>query len=78
MKGSTTKSGLIRGSFLFLSAIMLFTAVGCQYDVGGQMLPSAYYIYDDVQYFPEGPEFKHAREAAAIEEASQEEALIGR
>jgi len=38
---------------------------GCQVDVGGQTLPSAYYLQDDVQYFPAGPEFKLSREAAA-------------
>jgi len=38
---------------------------GCQVDVGGQTLPSAYYLQDDIQYFPAGPEFKLSREAAA-------------
>jgi hypothetical protein len=38
---------------------------GCQVDVGGQTLPSAYYLQDDIQYFPAGPEFKLAKEAAA-------------
>ena len=30
--------------------------VGCQTQMGGQTLPSAYYLRDDVQYFPAGPE----------------------
>jgi hypothetical protein len=34
-------------------------------DVGGQTLPSAYYLQDDIQYFPAGPEFKLSKEAAA-------------
>ena len=38
---------------------------GCQIDVGGQTLPSAYYLQDDIQYFPAGPEFKLSKEAAA-------------
>jgi len=42
---------------------------GCQVDVGGQTLPSPYYMQDDVQYFPAGPEFKLAREAAALKAA---------
>ena len=54
-------------------ARMLATAValgglsltGCQVDVGGQTLPSAYYLQDDIQYFPAGPEFKLSKEAAA-------------
>jgi len=37
-------------------------------DVAGQTLPSAYYLTDDVQYYAPGPEFKLAREAAALKE----------
>jgi len=48
---------------------------GCQYSVGGQTLPSAYYLRDDVQYFTKGPEFKLAREAAALKEARAEESV---
>ena len=29
---------------------------GCQTNIGGQTLPSAYYLRDDVQFFPAGPE----------------------
>lgn len=47
---------------------------GCQVSVGGQTLPSAYYLNDDVQYFRKGPEFKLAREAAALKEARAQEA----
>ena len=43
-------------------------ATGCQVDIGGQTLPSPYYLTDDVQYFPAGPEFKLSREAAAMKE----------
>jgi hypothetical protein len=50
-------------------------ATGCQVEVGGQTLPSPYYLQDDVQYYPPGPEFKLAREAAAMRERAQEEAL---
>lgn len=52
-------------------ASMMFT--GCQTTVGGQTLPSAYYLGDDVQYDTKGPEFKLAREAAALQEARGEE-----
>ena len=31
-------------------------SVGCQVSVAGQTLPSPYYLHDDVQYFPAGPE----------------------
>lgn len=33
-------------------------ATGCQTSIGGQTLPSAWYLEDDVQYYPAGPEFK--------------------
>jgi hypothetical protein len=45
---------------------------GCQVDVGGQTLPSPYYLQDDIQYFPAGPEFKLAKEAAALKAYSDE------
>ncbi len=38
-----------------------------QYVVGGQTLPSAYYLEDDVQYFPTGPETKLANQIRALE-----------
>ena len=44
------------------------SATGCQMDIAGQTLPSPYYLTDDVQYYAPGPEFKLAREAAALEE----------
>ena len=43
-------------------------SVGCQTTIGGQTLPSAYYLKDDLQYFPPGPEFKLSRQVQAIEE----------
>lgn len=47
----------------------LAPSVGCQVSVAGQTLPSAYYLYDDVQYFPPGPENKLANETAALKKA---------
>jgi hypothetical protein len=49
-----------------LLAMVAITSTGCQVDVAGQTLPSPYYMYDDVQYFPAGPEFKLSNEAAAM------------
>jgi hypothetical protein len=40
-------------------------STGCQVVENGQTLPSPWYYYDDIQYFPPGPEFKLSREAAA-------------
>ncbi|TWT90715.1 hypothetical protein Mal64_11100 [Pseudobythopirellula maris] len=44
---------------------------GCQVDYAGQTLPSPYYLTDDVQYYAPGPEFKLAKEAAALKEQSE-------
>ena len=49
-----------------------FSMTGCQTSVGGQTLPSPYFLEDDIQYFPKGPEFKLSREAAALKEARAE------
>ena len=49
-----------------LSAV---SVTGCQVHLGGQTLPSPYYLEDDVQYFAPGPEFNLPREAAAMKAA---------
>ena len=53
----------------FLLAVPLLATVliasGCQVNVGGQTLPSPFYLDDDVQYFAPGPEFPLSEEAAA-------------
>lgn len=54
-------------------AALFSTSVGCQVSLNGQTLPSPYYLQDDVQYFPAGPEFKLPREAAALRAARAEE-----
>jgi hypothetical protein len=58
-----------------LGLLVAVALTGCQVDVGGQTLPSPYYMSDDVQYFQPGPEFKLAREAAAQKAAREEQAL---
>ena len=58
-------------SWLGLVAAALITVVGsagCQTTVGGQTLPSAYYLQDDVQYFPAGPQDKLFNERRALEQ----------
>lgn len=64
--GFPTKPG-ITSRIAVLAVAIAGTAAftGCQVDVGGQTLPSAYYLQDDIQYFPAGPEFKLSKEAAA-------------
>jgi len=54
------------------------SSTGCQTSINGQTLPSPYYLQDDVQYFPSGPEFKLPREAAALRAAKAEEQLRNR
>lgn len=53
---------------LWSCAWVALGSTGCQSTVGGQTLPSAYYLRDDVQYFPPGPEFLLSRQVEAIEE----------
>lgn len=60
-----------------LGLLAVATASGCQVDMGGQTLPSPYWLSDDVQYFAPGPEFKLAREAAAMSAAQQGQAPGG-
>ncbi len=55
-----------------------FVSTGCQIDVGGQTLPSPYYVTDDVQYFPAGPEFQLSNEARAMELFEEESQSNGR
>lgn len=52
-----TQAAFLAGGLGFLAL-----ATGCQTTIGGQTLPSAYYLLDDVQYFPHGPEFVLTKE----------------
>jgi hypothetical protein len=56
---------------LCLGAVVTITTalVGCQSSINGQTLPSPYYHYDDIQYFPHGPEFQLQNEANALKAA---------
>lgn len=51
-----------------LCVVTVAGSTGCQVTEGGQTLPSPYYIEDDVQYFPAGPEFKLSREQEVQEQ----------
>lgn len=58
--------------YAFLGLVLaggIAPSVGCQVSIAGQTLPSPYYLMDDVQYFPAGPENKIANETAAIKQA---------
>lgn len=64
---NTNMAGSLRHSVFGLGlAVAVFGSTGCQGLYNGQTLPSPWYIGDDIQYFPPGPEFKLSREAAAM------------
>ncbi len=73
MRRPTCPNRWLAWSFLTLTAGVVVGLSGCQVEMGGQTLPSPYYMKDDVQYFAPGPEFKLAREAAALKAARAEE-----
>lgn len=64
-----------RWALALMAVIGIAGTTGCQVEYGGQTLPSPYYMSDDIQYYAPGPEFKLAREAAALEQARREEKL---
>jgi hypothetical protein len=66
---TTASARLVGWAVLGIAGLSL---TGCQVDVGGQTLPSAYYLQDDIQYFPAGPEFKLSKEAAALKAYKKE------
>ncbi len=78
MSGSNKRRRPLRLVLACLGLLVAPWLTGCQVDVGGQVLPSPTYMSDDVQYFQPGPEFKVAREAAALKAAQEEQALRGR
>ena len=61
------------------SGLLLMTALGasgltgCQTTVGGQTLPSGYYLRDDVQYHPAGPEFLLYNTERAYQQRQEEQ-----
>ncbi|CAN5903721.1 hypothetical protein BH23PLA1_BH23PLA1_06260 [soil metagenome] len=55
--------------WIALAACGLISSVGCQVEYAGMTLPSGKYMYDDVQYFPPGPEFPWANTLAATQRA---------
>lgn len=75
MSGSINKrpGRMVRGLLCVVGMAAALSTTGCQVDVAGQTLPSPYYMQDDVQYFPPGPEFKLTREAAAMQAYSAQQ-----
>ena len=74
MSRKSTSGRITRATAIALFAgTCLIGASGCQVGINGQTLPSPYYLQDDVQYYPSGPEFKLSREAAALKAARAQE-----
>ena len=78
MKRSNTFSRLRTVSCGLALTLAALGTTGCQVGVGGQTLPSATYLTDDVQYFAPGSEFQLPREAAAMQAYRTEQDLEGR
>lgn len=57
---------------LGLGLLSLMSATGCQVNMAGQTLPSPYWMFDDVQYFAPGTEFKLQKEAAQLQAYNNE------
>ncbi len=76
MSASKNRRGPWSALALGLGLLLMIGLTGCQVDVGGQTLPSPYYLQDDVQYFPAGPQFPLSNEAAAMAARAEEEALL--
>ena len=75
MSGSNKRRRPLRGVVGGLVLAAAAATAGCQVEIGGQTMPSPYYMSDDVQYYQPGPEFILANEAAAMKAAQQEQAL---
>jgi hypothetical protein len=73
MKPEMTKRWL--AAILCGFGLAAVSSTGCQVSVGGQTLPSAYYLTDDVQYYAPATEFKLSREAAAMKAYKAEQEL---
>jgi hypothetical protein len=73
MRELNQRKTLWRNLLLTAAGGFIAASTGCQVDIGGQTLPSGYYLTDDVQYFAPGPEFKLAKEAAAQKAYAEEQ-----
>ncbi len=74
MMAKTTKKWL-QMVLCLLGLAAAVSSTGCQANIGGQTLPSPYYLKDDVQYYPPGTEFKLSREAAQMKAYKAEQEL---
>lgn len=72
LPGMSSPRGATRRRAALWSALAIgfvLPSVGCQVEYAGMTLPSGKYMHDDVQYFPQGPEFDWANTQAATQRA---------
>ena len=74
MQGSSNHVRSFHALLLGLGAVVAIGTTGCQVDVGGQTLPSPYYLTDDVQYYMPGPQMPLSKEAAALKAYNDQQA----
>lgn len=65
-----------RGALLCGALFAVSVTTGCQTNITGQTLPSAYFLRDDVQYFPAGPEDQLSNLREALEQYKLEQSVI--
>ena len=64
----TVKTSVCTVVAVVTAGVCVVGTSGCQAHINGQTLPSAYYLKDDIQYFPAGPEFQLTNQVRALEE----------
>ncbi|MFV0445328.1 MAG: hypothetical protein ACK5Q5_17260 [Planctomycetaceae bacterium] len=70
-----TRQGMLARCTLMLGTMgLLASSSGCQTTIGGQTLPSAYYLQDDIQFFPAGDEFLLPETVKAMDEHRAQQA----
>ena len=65
-------------SMLLVCGLLICSTTGCSFQstVGGQTLPSAYYLRDDIQFFPAGTETRLPELRRALDEYRLEQEAI--
>ncbi|MEZ6133141.1 MAG: hypothetical protein R3C59_31105 [Planctomycetaceae bacterium] len=74
MKTASGRKRIVLSVVAAMASSVLLT--GCQTSIGGQTLPSATYLDDDVQYFVAGPEFKLSNQVEAARNYKLEQEQI--
>lgn len=71
---ATQSTTPLRVTMILAGCLMASSVLtGCQSTIGGQTLPSAHYLRDDVQFFPAGSEDLIPNQRRALEEFNSEQ-----